>query len=186
MKSITNKFNLLAFVALFAVAFTFTSCEEDPIRGCTDSEAENYDALAVESDGSCTYARDKFLGDYVGALACPGLLGAISNPDFTFSIAEGLAGGVGDVGVTLNNLGVTINGTVSGNVITLDSEIPGYPFDATGDGMPDFNADLTVTGSATTNDDGATMSGQLDITAKSSDTGATLGSDSCTIDGTKQ
>ena len=59
MKAITMKFNLLTMIALLAVTFTFTSCEDEPIRGCTDAAAENYDALAVESDGSCIFARDK-------------------------------------------------------------------------------------------------------------------------------
>lgn len=184
MKAI--KFNILTFITLAVFAMTFTSCEEDPIRGCTDPDAENYDALAVEEDGNCVYTRDKFLGDYLGTLGCPGALAPISSDMFPFTISESVTGGINEVGVLLSNLGVTINGTVSGNVITLNSVVPGYPFDANGDGMPDLNADLEVTGSATLDDAGTMMMGQLDIVAKSSDSGATLGTDSCTMDGVKQ
>lgn len=178
------KLNILTLIALFAVAMTFTSCEDDPIRGCTDPEAENYDALAVEDDGACSYARDKFLGSYVGDLSCPGNLSPISNSAFAFTISESVTGGVNQVGVLLENLGVTVNGTVNGDNLSLDASIPGFPFDANGDGTPDLNADLDVTGAATLVDD--TMTGQLDIVAKSSDSGATLATDSCSMSGVKQ
>ena len=180
------KFNILTLIALITLTMTFTSCEEDPIVGCTDPDAENFDATAVESDGSCVFTRDKFLGDYLGTLACPGPLAPISSDMFPFTISESVTGGVDEVGVLLSNLGVTINGTVSGNTISLNSVVPGYPFDANGDGTPDLMADLEVTGSATLDDAGTNMSGQLDIVATSSDTGATLGTDSCSMDGVKQ
>ena len=45
---------LSLFTAL-AVILSFSSCEEDPILGCTDTIAINYDALATEDDGSCEY-----------------------------------------------------------------------------------------------------------------------------------
>lgn len=35
--------------------FTFSSCEEDPVPGCTDLNAINYSSQAEEDDGSCTY-----------------------------------------------------------------------------------------------------------------------------------
>ena len=35
--------------------FTFSSCEEDPVTGCTDLNAINYSSQAEEDDGSCTY-----------------------------------------------------------------------------------------------------------------------------------
>jgi hypothetical protein len=45
---------LSLFTAL-AVILSFSSCEEDPILGCNDTTAINYDALVTEDDGSCEY-----------------------------------------------------------------------------------------------------------------------------------
>ena len=45
---------LSLFTALAAI-LSFSSCEDDPILGCTDSTAINYDALATEDDGLCLY-----------------------------------------------------------------------------------------------------------------------------------
>ncbi len=179
------KLNILTFMTLALFALTFTSCDSDPIRGCMDANAENYNADAEEDDGSCSYARDKFIGSYLGELSCPGVLGAISNPMFAFEISEGITEGVDNVGILLVTLGVTINGTVSGNDISINSLIPGYPFDATGNGMPDFNVDLTVTGSATLDSAGSMMTGQLDIVAVN-EMFAVNETDSCALSGTKQ
>ena len=176
------KINILTLITLLAFAMTFTSCEEEAVRGCTDPEAENYDALAVEDDGACSYTRDKFLGSYSGDLSCPGALAVISNDAFAFTISESVSGGVNEVGVLLENLGVTINGTVNGSVISMNSIVPGYPFMA---GGMEIMADLEVTGSATLDDTETMLDGQLDIVAKSSATQTTLATDSCSMNGTK-
>jgi hypothetical protein len=46
--------NLKKFIWLLAFPIAFTSCEEDPIAGCMDELASNYNAEAVEAD-DCTY-----------------------------------------------------------------------------------------------------------------------------------
>lgn len=82
-----NTFLLLAFGI-----FILFSCE-DPVtivEGCTDPEAENYNADATDSDNSCAYAREEFVGDYAGVIICGGL---IPEPTaFTMSVSEGLTG----------------------------------------------------------------------------------------------
>ena len=45
----------ISILTILAAMLTFSSCKDDPILGCTDSTAINYDALATENDGSCEY-----------------------------------------------------------------------------------------------------------------------------------
>lgn len=46
----------------FAIgALMLTSCEDDPILGCMDSAASNYNAEATESDDNCTYSTSYYL-----------------------------------------------------------------------------------------------------------------------------
>ena len=68
------------------------SCEDpvEIITGCTDSEAENFNPNATESDNSCVYARDAFLGAFTGIINC-GVL-TMEPSDFTLSVTEGLVG----------------------------------------------------------------------------------------------
>jgi len=49
----TNIMKKISILTILAAMLTFSSCEDDPILGCTDSTAINYDALATENDGSC-------------------------------------------------------------------------------------------------------------------------------------
>ena len=43
----------ISILTILAAMLTFSSCEDDPILGCTDATAINYDAVATENDGSC-------------------------------------------------------------------------------------------------------------------------------------
>jgi len=54
--------NLKKFIWLLAFPIAFTSCEEDPIVGCMDELASNYNAEAIE-EASCTYNASTVLQD---------------------------------------------------------------------------------------------------------------------------
>ncbi len=62
--------NLIVLIFFCSVLFISSGCKKDPVRGCTDHQAENYDPKAEESDDSCIYARDKFLGVYQVTQTC--------------------------------------------------------------------------------------------------------------------
>jgi hypothetical protein len=67
MKSNMRLLFTLGFVAL--ICFT-PSCKKDKIKGCMNIEATNYAENANVDDGSCVYARDKFLGNWIGSKLC--------------------------------------------------------------------------------------------------------------------
>jgi len=52
--------NFYSITIIFFIILTFISCkkEEDPILGCTDSNAMNYNSDATSNDGSCLIAYD--------------------------------------------------------------------------------------------------------------------------------
>lgn len=54
-------------IILILVTLTIiTSCKKDKVKGCLDNSASNYDANAEEDNGTCSYERDKFLGNWSG------------------------------------------------------------------------------------------------------------------------
>ena len=54
----------LSILTVIISIFTFSSCEEESIIGCTDLSAINYDAAATESNNSCEYVSDQILGSW--------------------------------------------------------------------------------------------------------------------------
>lgn len=65
------KYLSLCFVAATLI---FVACKKEPeveeiIKGCTDITADNYNANAKESDGSCTYQK-RFVGTYDIKVLC--------------------------------------------------------------------------------------------------------------------
>lgn len=62
--------NVLFFVAIASLILFTQSCKKDKVKGCMNSEATNYAENANLEDGSCEFARDKFLGSWSGTKLC--------------------------------------------------------------------------------------------------------------------
>ncbi|HPH81344.1 MAG TPA: hypothetical protein PL185_02165 [Flavobacteriales bacterium] len=60
----------ISFIALTLLGFTTSSCKKDKIKGCMNPDATNYSSSVTEDDGSCTFKRDKFIGNYIGSRLC--------------------------------------------------------------------------------------------------------------------
>lgn len=107
---------------------TFTTQVSCKKKGCTDSLAENYESKAKKDDGSCTYARTKFLGSYQMSQNCSG-----DQLSYTLTIAE-----ANDKDkIMLNNLqmdGYTVNirATVNGSDLSFKETQQGIVFEGTG------------------------------------------------------
>ncbi len=190
MRQINLNLSSILLIGFFAMSLvTFNSCSDDEVTGCTDANAENFNAEAVMDDGTCVYARDKFLGDFFGSITCAGALASINTDSLTFTVAPGLGTNVSETLITLTSgavAGATFTSTVSGNNLDVDATLPGVPLlDITGDGVPD-PIDLEVGGAASMDAAEVVLSGNLNIAVKSPGSGATLATDVCAIEGTKQ
>lgn len=100
------------FLALLFAFISFQSCDEE---GCMDPNAENYNADADTDDGSCTYARTKFIGTYGAGESCDGA-------DATSNIVIITESSIAFNAITITNqaVGVTVTGLVTGNGFTID------------------------------------------------------------------
>ncbi len=165
---------LLFFMGLLC---SITSCDNtpDPILGCTDAEAENYNPNATESDNSCTYAREQFLGDYSGTITC-GFI--IPDPSaFSMSISEGLTGN-NDVIVEIKDTPTPfpiVNGMATSDSLIITEET--YQLEVLGD----FR-DVDISGNAIFSSDMTTLEGILKLQTVVSGTELT---DNCVFTATK-
>jgi len=157
----------LAFLSITAFSLMFSSCKKpDPIIGCTDPLAENYNADAEENDASsCVYARDKFLNVYNGINECPAPLPEEST--FELEITEGLSG-ENAVSIEFKNLDLPVpilNGTAEGDVITVPAAVYQVPLGIFPNN-PDSLFDVTMSATAVYISEDS-IKGQLDLIALS-------------------
>lgn len=167
--------SLLAFTLLFLI--TTPACKKE-VPGCMDSAAENYNADATEDNGSCVYARDKFIGTFVGTLNCEAPLP--NDEGFTMTFAEGLNNG-DEVEISFQNTQAPIpvlTGKVNGNTIVIEPMETSIALDPN---KPDEKTNLEFSGEAVLNDAGNTLAGTINV--KVVLLGQTL---SCTFSADKQ
>ncbi len=155
-----NFLTLICFL-LFAVVFmAITSCGKEDKPGCTDPDALNYVSDANMDDGTCEYARDKFLGNYSGTSECiPNDLW--DSNDFQFGIHEDPKH-VNNVivrfpdkevqGLYPGGFSIPWIATVNNNSLFFDNSTfavgPGW-YDFTCSGNRPFDVTLKLTGTAT-------------------------------------
>lgn len=141
----------LLFLFIAFVGFALTGCG-DPVQGCTDPDAENYNSEAEESDGSCTYERDKFLGNYSGEIMCG--FPVSDGGTFDMEVNEGLSAS-DQVELVFSNTELplpTVQATVVGDSIFLidkevnDVEISGFVFDVLVGGEGAYQANMSISG----------------------------------------
>ena len=93
MKHLTFS-NFLSLVCLLGLCVISQSCDDDvdnAIQGCTDPDSLNFDALATEDDGTCTFNSERFLGMFRGPLECPpNELIELSNDSTVLEISQGV------------------------------------------------------------------------------------------------
>lgn len=156
------------------------------ISGCTDPAAENYDPNANVSGTDCIYARDKFIGTYIGSLDCS-LLNQI-NTDSAILEVKIVPNEINKVSIVLksgsleSDLQLPLDAKVDGNDITLSAIAYPYQLDILGTTQ---DVIISADGNVSTSDDGMTLSGSFEAVILSAETGSILLSDSCQINGVK-
>ena len=195
---------LLAIVFLMGLS----ACGEDDVPGCTNSQASNYNSIATTDDGSCiisgctdpmaenfdasanqadaascVYARDKFIGEYLGSLNC--LIIDQFNSDTTTVLLTAVDDDITKISITL---------TAEDFMLPLDAVVDGNEIIMTATDFPvtvpilGIQTDVLVDidGSATLNDAETELTGSFVAQVKIAETGADLLNDSCTLTAIKQ
>ena len=146
-------FNSIMILGLSFVLGTVTSCNR---KGCMDNVAENYSSKAKKDDGTCTYARTKFIGTYSTNETC-----TFSSDSYTLTITESSSDKTKVVIFNIYGSGESVTGTVSGSSVTFNQTVQGANVSGTG----------TLSGSTITINYSVSVSGN---------------SDNCTATGIKQ
>ncbi|MFA7272579.1 MAG: hypothetical protein WC044_01850 [Crocinitomicaceae bacterium] len=138
-------YSSLMFLSLVFLFGTATSCNR---KGCTDSAAENYSSKSKKDDGSCTYARTKFLGTYATNENC-----SSGTDSYSISVTESSTGKALIVISNFYNISVTVTATVTGSTFSFNETKSGINFSGSG----------SISGSALTINFTASAGGATDV-----------------------
>lgn len=115
----------LIVIALLGTAL-LSSCNKE-IPGCMDEKAENFNTEATQDDGACTYAKEKFIGNYTVTQSC------VYEDDTTYSFAVTDGPNADDIVLeNFFNFGVSVVAQVSQNTITFNETKLGVVFEGSG------------------------------------------------------
>lgn len=199
MKNLVFSPQLILVNCFICLALLISSCGDDepkadPVPGCIDSQAENFNSAANEDDGSCTYAKTKFFGDYLGTFSCRAeiLIGVLDSDSLYFSIKEP----VSDVDMTkvvlalsIDGLPVDLDATVQGTTLTVDDTfdnfaIPEFPNPLDTTMKLTLIANVTGQGTAELSDNDTHIEGELILDMVAVDGSFTI-RDTCALVGNK-
>lgn len=171
------------YLSLICCALCFISCGDDPIigcidpaaanydpeatessddctyPGCTDEEADNYSDTANQDDGTCTYF-DRFVGKYTGQFDCVGQLAGILNEADSEIIKTAGNNNQDSITVFVGNSETDISFVLGGNITkdkaTIDTYIPNFEYTVEFmEFVVEGPFEVTVTGELTRMEDGS-------------------------------
>lgn len=178
----------VVYLYIFFLAICLQSCEEQVISGCTDPESTNYDALAEEDDGNCTYNSDRFLGIYFGGLDCPdnGIIN-ISSDSTTIEVTQGVYETRDSVKISISAgpdfPPLSLDAKITDNTLAVSDRLDGVPFVLLGVVvLLDVSVDAVVELSAGDSE----LAGPIALGAVYSATQATLIDSECDYMGVRQ
>ena len=134
---------------------SITSCNKD-IEGCMDSESSNFNPDANVDSGLCEFARDNFIGTFIGDLRCQAPLP--NTEGFTITISEGLSDN-SEVEISFENVDPPIPvliGTVNGNKINIPDTEASVALNAD---FPEVKSTIVFSGEAQIDEVGVNLSG---------------------------
>lgn len=126
MKILNHSVNFLFIIFISLTVLLTPSCKKD-VSGCTDPNAENYNPDADKDDGSCSFARDKFIGSYNVNENCDS-----GNWNYSISITESSSSFNAIVISNFGDYSVNVRAVVSGANITFNDTQSGITFSGSG------------------------------------------------------
>ncbi len=197
----------LFFLLLLSMT-VFVSCGEDDVPGCTNAFADNFNNVANVDDGSCVisgctdpaaenfnpdanrddngtcvFARDKFLGSYMGTINCPII--SQFNSESTTVLFEPDPDDINKLLITIQNedIEIPISATVVDGV-SLELLAEDFPLDIVVAGI-DVSVLVDFTGLAIINSSEDVISGNFIAAVLNAQTGAEILADGCDISATR-